>query len=341
MAANGGQMMSRAEVAERLAALAGDNILRVTEAADGWPALGLLRTDDGDLPVALYVAPVGLSHRNRDHIERRFQNPGAGRPINDLRPNREPLLLGLWESDPVLDVGRPIVISADPYRRIGRTTRVSIFVTTASLQAALATGWSAEHNTTGERIHCFSPSLLTVSHLTRQQDDDPPPGPLHNAIAASGVLVANGDEVAAATKRIRRVASVLGRDAQFSRRVLGTYGGRCAMCGLGGGLVQGAHIYPVAAPGSFDEPWNGLALCGNHHLAFDRHLIGIDPDTCAIAFDESTLGQAPASPALDAFVGGTFRELAMPHTPQAAPRPEMLIRRYSFFAGQYTWFTDT
>ncbi|NEV64307.1 HNH endonuclease signature motif containing protein [Thiorhodococcus minor] len=51
------------------------------------------------------------------------------------------------------------------------------------------------------------------------------------------------------------------------------------MCGLGSGLIEGAHIYPVEASDSKDELWNGIALCRNHHRAFDLHRIAVHTDT--------------------------------------------------------------
>jgi hypothetical protein len=71
--------------------------------------------------------------------------------------------------------------------------------------------------------------------------------------------------------------SVAVRDARFRSRVVRDYGGACAFCGLGASLVQAAHIQPVHAGGS-DDPWNGLATCPTHHLAFDRGLIVVDDD---------------------------------------------------------------
>lgn len=47
--------------------------------------------------------------------------------------------------------------------------------------------------------------------------------------------------------RLRRAVSALIRDTRFSGSVLDAYMRRCAMCGLGLNLVQGAHIYPASA----------------------------------------------------------------------------------------------
>ena len=43
--------------------------------------VGVLTVDGEQVHVALFVGNVGLSHRNRDNVERRHQNPGQQRPI--------------------------------------------------------------------------------------------------------------------------------------------------------------------------------------------------------------------------------------------------------------------
>jgi putative restriction endonuclease len=66
------------------------------------------------------------------------------------------------------------------------------------------------------------------------------------------------------------------RAYDFRRRVLGAYEQRCAACGIQLGLVDAAHIIPVADASSTDETCNGIALCKLHHAAFDRNLVSFD-----------------------------------------------------------------
>jgi predicted restriction endonuclease len=111
------------------------------------------------------------------------------------------------------------------------------------------------------------------------------------------------------------------------------------MCGLDVGLVEGAHIYPVSAPGSHDKPWNGLALCANHHLAFDKHLVGVDLESSKILLHSDVRDQAPESGAVRAFVEGTYERLTEPSDRSARPRIEMFRMRYNFYVDRYTWLT--
>lgn len=329
-------MAGRADLVERIAELAGEDVLRISSLQTGWPALGDLVADGVITPVALFAGHVGLSHRNRDHIERRFQNPGTDRPIMEI-PDRDPLLLGLWEADHLEQVVRPLLVSADPLLRVGRRTRYSVFVSLATLRSALGTGWSEGRSSDGEVIRVFVPSLLPLSCRMDREHAVPPASAVQAAIEGSGLLGAEDQDMSAASQRARRAGSTLVRDARFSRRVVEAYGGLCAMCGLDVGLVQGAHIYPVSAPASHDEPWNGLALCANHHLAFDKHLVGVDLESTEILLHADVLAQVPESPAVGAFVSGTYRRLATPGDRAARPRAEMFRMRYGFYSDCYDW----
>jgi putative restriction endonuclease len=66
---------------------------------------------------------------------------------------------------------------------------------------------------------------------------------------------------------------------RFKVDVMRAYRGRCAICSLRErALVQAAHIVADVEPEGIAAVVNGLALCAIHHLAFDRNLLGIDPD---------------------------------------------------------------
>ncbi|NJL78878.1 MAG: HNH endonuclease [Richelia sp. SM2_1_7] len=73
------------------------------------------------------------------------------------------------------------------------------------------------------------------------------------------------------------------RNAAFRRNVVKLYDQRCAFCKLrvvswdGVNIVDGAHIQPFSEFRD-DRFINGLALCKNHHWAFDRGWFGVDDD---------------------------------------------------------------
>jgi len=72
-------------------------------------------------------------------------------------------------------------------------------------------------------------------------------------------------------------------NAAFRRNVVKLYDQRCAFCKMrvvgwdGVNIVDGAHIQPFVEFRD-DRFVNGLALCKNHHWAFDHGWFGVDDD---------------------------------------------------------------
>jgi putative restriction endonuclease len=89
------------------------------------------------------------------------------------------------------------------------------------------------------------------------------------------------------------------RTAAFRRIVVSLYEQRCAFCRLkivssgSQTIVDGAHILPFAEfrDDRFD---NGLALCKNHHWAFDRGWFGISDDYRIVIPPDRFHEEAPA-----------------------------------------------
>lgn len=73
------------------------------------------------------------------------------------------------------------------------------------------------------------------------------------------------------------------RDPAFRDTILRIYEHRCAVCGYDALLgstdlgIEAAHIH-WHSHGGTDTEDNGLALCANHHKAFDRGAISLDDD---------------------------------------------------------------
>lgn len=320
--------LSRGQLLERISQLAGPEIVIVEGAGSGWPGIIRVRLGGTWLRAAAHVAPIGLSHRGRDDVERRFQNPGKNKPMS--APARAvPLLLGLWEEQ-----GRPVLVGMETVQRLGKPTRQSLFVPLWLLGQARQVGWAEHVSATGERITAFHPELLSVYAAMRKDDLSIPAAQVAGLVAAAGL---ESEEVLPPAERARRATMELLRDQRFRKRVLEAYSGLCAMCGLDIELVQAAHIYPVQAPVSRDEVWNGLALCGNHHSAFDRHYLWVDPTSKAILLQPSLQDEAQRSAVVRAFVTTTFSRLAEPRRSHASPRAEMFEKRYDFYDGKYSW----
>jgi hypothetical protein len=328
---------TRARLFVRLLESVGAERFQSPVAGDGWPARVDVRSDTGLTQCAMFVGPIGLSHRGRDEVERRFQNPlrpgqkrgePAGKPIV-IPTGTLPLLLGVWQHGE-----RTVVVAADPVRRMGNTTRYSIFAPLGLLTQAAEQGWADRVNSDGERLVGFWPELLPVfvdaarAGVTLGADE------LDSVLEAAGLReAASLDSV----HRTRRAAFHLVRRKAFSAEVCRAYDEKCALCGFNFSLVVGAHIYPASAPGAPDAVWNGVALCNNHHAAFDAHLIHVAPDTRTVGLHPSLLALSSTNAACKSFVDVTFGTLREPRRPHLRPTSEMLARRYDFFPKKYDW----
>jgi hypothetical protein len=323
----------------RLSELVGPETLTISAVHTGWPAQADLRVGESTVPVDLFVGPIGSAHRpNRQNIERRFQNPGSGRSVTST-PGRLPLLVGVWEADPYVEVDRPVIALADPSIRAERTeTRFSVFQHLPSLIEAMHTGWVEHVNSRDEIVRYLLPTLLPMAVSADIEKVTVPSSAVQAAVLGSG-LADPGADISAA-QRARRATTAIIRDARFSKQVIDAYGGYCAMCGLDSGLIEGAHIYPAAAVGSPDIPSNGIALCPTHHSAFDRHLVGIHPEDRSIHYNPKFIHQAPKNPAADSLISQTFPTLAEPKTDALRPSTIMFNKRYEHFAGQYAWMVS-
>jgi predicted restriction endonuclease len=221
--------------------------------------------------------------------------------------------------------------------RLGRSTRQSLFIPLWLLEQAATSGWSEHYSTSGELIIGFHPALLPAYIEARRSGLRIEPEQVAKISKASG-LVAPPEETAA--ERARKGVSALVRRARFGQEVVEAYGGRCALCGLNFGLVEGAHIYPVQAPASTDAVWNGLALCGNHHAAFDRHLLWIQPDRRSVKIHPTLLSAVSKDETARQFVEATLPQLRSPVSRKQEPREDMFHKRYEFYEMRYDWASD-
>jgi hypothetical protein len=320
--------MSRLNILRRITTLCGEDVLRVTDPRRGWPALAELATPDGLRRIAFHVSAVTLSHRGRDEVERRIQNPGKGR-AEEEPAGAYPLILGLWEEEDT-----PVLVGWDAERRIGKATRHSMFIPLRLLRRAAETGWATDQSASEETLIAFIPPLLPT-YVEARAADEPLSDDLVGPVLEASGLTAAADQPAA--ERARSATTRLVRNAKFGREVVDAYGGRCALCGIGMGIVEGAHIYPVQAGDSPDMVPNGLALCSNHHRAFDLHLIWVDPHTRDVRLHPSVLESQSESKAQQQFIEITTEALRGTPDPRHRPSAEMFRRRYSFFQERYEW----
>ncbi len=66
---------------------------------------------------------------------------------------------------------------------------------------------------------------------------------------------------------------------EFRIRVLSAYKEQCVFCRLRHPeLLYAAHIIPDGEEGGEPIVPNGLSLCKIHHAAYDRNIVGVNPD---------------------------------------------------------------
>ncbi|HTT98439.1 MAG TPA: HNH endonuclease [Rhizomicrobium sp.] len=294
---------------------------------DGWPGLARATTQAGKtLGVALHVSKV-TSH-SRAPYERRFQNPANGEVVA-APAGHIPILLGYAQ------IGvRPLLVAVDGLSRLGREARFSILFHQDLLTTAAQNGWAEYISGTDERIFAMYPKLFPIFIEALQSGAYPATDEMISAVAASGIAQ---EDTSLAADRARRVGTMLVRSSAFRKHVCDAYDRKCAMCGLGIDMVEGAHILPASAPNSPDKVWNGVALCPNHHAAFDKHYIWVDPGTRAIQLRSDILKIAETDNACEVFTRNTRKFLSIPKTQNSQPRAEMFTRRYEHYDGLYSW----
>lgn len=115
--------------------------------------------------------------------------------------------------------------------------------------------------------------------------------------------------------------------AHFRREVLGAYGRRCAMCRLGESpVLDGAHLVPDSEELGEPQVSNGLALCALHHRAFDRDLVGVNPDFEIRVFWERL--ERPDEEPTEVLTQFDGESLEVPEDPRHRPDHEMVSYRW-------------
>jgi putative restriction endonuclease len=118
---------------------------------------------------------------------------------------------------------------------------------------------------------------------------------------------------------------------RFKLDVLRAYRHRCAICALRERtLVQAAHIVADVEPEGIAAVVNGLALCAIHHLAFDRNVLGIDPDG-VVHIARRLLDETDGPMLRTGLQGFHGAAIALPRRPEDRPDPVRLEARFRRF----------
>jgi HNH endonuclease len=323
------EKLARTRLVNEILRLVGPGVFNILELRNGWPSIVEMTTPSGVVPVALHVSNV--SPHSRRPYEWRFQNPANSSPV--IAPDGTvPILIGIDNTTLT-----PTLIAVDGSSRIGRSTRFSILFNHRIADEAHLSGWSEYVSGTSEHIFSFQPRLLPVFAEMIAKQVTINSIFISQATNASGLLQHDNEETAT---RARRMVSSLVRDARFSLDVRNAYEHKCALCGLKLGLVVGAHIYPVSAPGSSDSIWNGIAMCHNHHNAYDMHKIFVNADY-TISINNDYVNSVEADSESRRFLQETNKIITLPAQLANRPRLSMLRARYDYYVDQYKWIRNS
>jgi putative restriction endonuclease len=212
----------------------------------------------------------GGSARAKDEFRIQF-TPAAQVP--KLHRGEVVVLLG-WHAGYEVFVGWSIAHHAN---QKGKSP--SAQVKEATLAAAHTNAFSIQIKANGQVVVAFKPQFLVdyiqeADRLHRYELAKTDFQSLNNlAKVVDSDVEGIGDQ-----ERKRIVTRILRkyRAFDFRARVLSAYKNRCAFCGVQLGLLDAAHILPVADLRSGDSTFNGIALCKMHHAAFDKALVSFN-----------------------------------------------------------------
>lgn len=246
-------------------------------------------------PFFLYVYSREDSDRFRIYIWNITHGGGYKRPTNEFR-----VQITLPERESAIEVGRPfktLLLGYDPRFRVFAGYNAAKYTHagfSASLQIkeeflaeAAKVGFAiqpkevdSDGTVTEVAVAFSSEQFLTYAfNLDAYHQHRISPRELEVLQKAAAHAVADSDLTIIPEPRRRAVKefNYAVRNKRFAKNVLQAYGHKCAICGTQLKLVEAAHIVPVKDNGT-DEVVNGLALCANHHKAFDDGLILLRPD---------------------------------------------------------------
>lgn len=229
------------------------------------------------LRVRLYIwniSPGGPS-TVRPEGEYRIQITGVTSPLLTT-PGIQSLLLG-WEED------RKVFTAYDFRRHLTFGSSPSIQVRASTLERSVELGYAFQRRTNGEIIVALVQDQV-VNYISKQADmhrvgvTEFEEDLLENLSQEDLSNTEGFDHIPSERQTTIAAVARFSRERTFRDRVLRAYSHQCSVCRLQLDLVQAAHIVPVKVPGSTDLTSNGLALCPNDHLAYDKGLLGVSPE---------------------------------------------------------------
>lgn len=244
--------------------------------------------EEQSIPIRLYTWAIVKSGRrgerkiNWRYLPFRIRHRGVGDTLRtELKKDAYNLLIGQSE-----EYGHTLFALFDPFVHREHIESSPIQIKLETLRQAEREGFSYQFKNTGDTTLVFYPEslmqmLLGLYKLVFEGKQKEDVADIISKIMQSTDPVEPEDVFPTLGKRERTMALRAIRDPSFRNRVMRAYENKCALCGLDLDFVSAAHIVSVGQGGS-DETKNGVALCPNHHEAFDLGLIGFDEDYSTI-----------------------------------------------------------
>ncbi len=300
----------------------------------------LIRQPSLEHPFRLAALREGAAHRLIVYVWNVTHGGGVQRPEDEYRiqltgvdpplfrePDATTLLLG-WYQPAQTFVGFDIRLHSTFSRH-----SPSIQVKLSTLEDAAHRGIAFQDKGEGEIAVAFRPDLLMFYVQHQEELHDVGESATSLAVAQQATQPEEPAEtdlrqLPEARRSTVREMRRWQRDRRFRSRVLTAYGFRCAVCGVQLDMVMAAHIIPVSEPGSTDETSNGLALCPDHHYAYDFSLVGVLPDyTVALNEDRiARLRDRGLDDGLESFETRLRDRIVLPDERTERPSPEYLYR---------------
>lgn len=186
----------------------------------------------------------------------------------------------------------------------------------------LASGDATAFTEDGGLVKVWSvPTLELIADPIDQKPDRSELAAERQKIESDGYFDAENLEDA----RRRITTSIVQRQgqAEFRRKLLKSYGGRCPItnCDVES-AIEAAHIIPYQGTET-NHPTNGLPLRADIHTLFDLHLLSIQPDTYDVEIAPELIGTC--------YQDLAGRKLNLPQYPNEAPARNALSKHHETF----------
>ena len=288
--------------------------------------------DEQTIPIRIFTWAIVKSGRtgerkvNWRYLPDRIVHRGSGDALRTkLRKNAYNLLIG--QSD---ELGVLLFALFDPFIHREHLESSPVQIRLETLKKAKSEGFAHQYKNTGDitivfRAEDLMQVLQGLYDVVFKHKNKSAIAEKITEITDSENPVDQENAFPRLTQRERAAALRALRDPGFRSRVLRAYHHKCAVCGIDLDFVIAAHVVSVGQGGS-DETKNGIALCPNHHEAFDMGFIGFDENYEVVLNRKQLklLKDQGKETSVKVFLESVQDRIKLPRDPNLRPPPEYL-----------------